>query len=106
MADVDVKKNQHEEKAVAKRGGNEVNTLGNWDPFALWRTPSDFFADPFSVMRRFREEMDRVFAGDFGGNGGVWSPAIEVTQRNGNLQIHAELPGLKPDDVKIEVTDD
>jgi HSP20 family protein len=56
------------------------------------------------------EEMDRAF-GDFGfgrgqGESGIWSPAIEVNERDGNYTIHAELPGLKPEDVKVEVTDD
>jgi len=110
MANVDVKKNQKEETAVAKRGGNEVANWGNWDPFAWERTPSEFFNNPFSVMRRFREEMDCVFGRSFGedsvGNGGVGAPAIEVTQQNGNLKVHAELAGLKPEDVKLEVTDD
>jgi HSP20 family protein len=106
MANADVKKNQSEETGVAKQSGNELANSGNWDPFAWWRTTSN---DPFSVMRHFREEMDRAlgraFGDDVGGNGGVWTPAIEVTEQNGNLKVHAELPGLKPEDVKLEVTD-
>jgi hypothetical protein len=27
---------------------------------------AEFFTDPFSLMRRFREEMDRVFSRSFG----------------------------------------
>ena len=109
MAEVDVKKNQKEEKAVTKRGENELANWGNWEPFSWWRTPSEFFSDPFSIMRRFREEMDRAFSRSFGeefGGGKLWSPAIEVTEQNGILQVHAELPGLQPEDVKIEATDD
>ncbi|HLH16559.1 MAG TPA: Hsp20/alpha crystallin family protein [Bryobacteraceae bacterium] len=108
MAEVDVKKNQKDEKAVARRGESELATWGDWDPLSWWRTPSEFFRDPFSVMRRFREEMDRVFARSFGeefGNG-AWMPAIEVSEQNGNLQVRAELAGLKPEDVKIEATED
>ena len=50
--------------------------------------------------------------GDFGfgrgqsGGGGMWSPAIEVSQREGNLVVCAELPGIKPEEVKVEMTDD
>ena len=29
-----------------------------------------------------------------------------MAERNGQLQVHADLPGLKPEDVKVEVTDD
>jgi len=56
------------------------------------------------------EEMDRMFAdsgrGQSGAGGGMWSPAIEVSQRGGDFVVHAELPGLKPEEVKVELTDD
>ncbi len=110
MADVNVKKqnSEKEEKALEKRTERGVSRRG-WEPFSL--TPSDFFSsDPFSWMRRFHEEMDRTFSRFFGresgGETGVWYPAIEVAQHDGKLQVHAELPGLKPEDVKVEVTDE
>ncbi len=113
MADVNVKKtSETNEKALQKRDSERGVSRRGGDPFSFSLMPSDFFsADPFSMMRRFREEMDRSFARFFGGTEsgsetGVWTPAIEVAQRNGQLQVHAELPGLKPEDVKIEVTDD
>src|SRR6476620_5986697 len=59
MADVDVK-NSSQERSVSRRSGEEVSDQGIWEP-SWWRSPSDFFTDPFSVMRRFREEMDRLF---------------------------------------------
>jgi HSP20 family protein len=71
-------------------------------------TPIDFLRmNPFSLMRRMTEEMDRVFgdtglAGESTGDG-LWSPAIEVSEREGNYVIRAELPGLKPEDVKLEI---
>lgn len=110
---VDVKKqNKHnsEEKALAKRRRSEVPNWGNWDPFAFSVTPADFFsASPFALMRSLSTEMDRAFGRFFGQGRGdssaTWVPAIEVTE-HGQLQVHAELPGLKPEDVKIEVTDD
>jgi HSP20 family protein len=87
---------------------------GGLDPFFL--SPREFFsANPFSLMRRMSEEMDRVFS-EFGmqrsgGSGGgqmgaMWAPPIEVAERGGNLVVHAELPGLKPEDVKVEVNNE
>jgi HSP20 family protein len=72
----------------------------------------DFFAlSPLSMMRRLTEEMDRSFSSTFGltrglGESGIWSPPIEVRERNGNLEIIAELPGMTKDDVKVEFTDE
>ena len=70
-----------------------------------------FGFNPFSMMRRFSEEMDRAFSGAFGhdrgfGEWGGWSPAIDVRERDGNVEISAELPGLTKDDVKVELTNE
>jgi HSP20 family protein len=42
----------------------------------------------------------------FDGRERVWTPAIDVVRDDGNLVIHADLPGIKPEEVKIEVEDD
>ena len=74
-------------------------------------TPQEFFSsNPFSLMRRMSEELDRVFQeyglNRDGDNKAGWSPAIEVVEKDGKLNIRAELPGLSPDNVKIEVAND
>ena len=63
---------------------------------------------PFAMIRRLSEEMDRAFTGTFASRGtrGDWSPAIEVRERNGNMEVTAELPGLKREDVKLEWTEE
>jgi HSP20 family protein len=80
-----------------------------FDPFFM--NPREIFANPFALMRRMTEEMDRIF-NQFGFEQGqragttAWAPAIEVAEREGNYLIEAELPGLKPEDVRVEVTED
>jgi HSP20 family protein len=72
----------------------------------------DFFTlDPFAMMRRLSEEMDRAFGSTFGltrtmGQRGMWAPAIEVRELDNQIEITAELPGLNKDNVKLEVTED
>ncbi|HEX7296972.1 MAG TPA: Hsp20/alpha crystallin family protein [Pyrinomonadaceae bacterium] len=68
---------------------------------------------PFSFMRRFAEGMEQLF-GDFGVGGmprgfnelALWTPQIEMFERENQLVIRADLPGLKKDDVQIELRDD
>jgi len=54
------------------------------------------------------EELDRVLgeSNDRGRRERTWALAIDLMQREGNLVVRAELPGLKPEDVKLEITDD
>lgn len=85
---------------------------------------------PFTMMRRMAEDMDRLFE-NFGlGRTGfgllptlgadvdrglwrgtsaldqtVWAPQVETFRRGDKLVIRADLPGLKREDVKVEVDD-
>jgi HSP20 family protein len=94
------------------------------------RAPSPALREgsPFAFIRRFAEEMDRLFE-DFGfaqgpigpgllsrgeewlrreaGLAGAhWSPHVDVTEHEGRLMVRADLPGLARDDVKVHVTGD
>jgi HSP20 family protein len=117
---------QTDQKSMAVRSGEQAQSSQRKDmarsfprtgllqrrgenPFGLM--PQEFFRmNPFSLLRRMTEEMDRAFQ-DVGlerevSNDAGWSPAIEVSQREGKLNINAELPGLEPKDVKVEVEND
>jgi HSP20 family protein len=113
MADIDVR-NRTSSQSEQPEGGlqrqsrsGSLSPSSQWDPFSF--SPSEFFSSPFSVMRRMSDEMDRVF-GRFLGMGSAESmagfPAVEVAEHDGNLCVHADLPGMKPEDVKVEVTED
>ena len=67
-----------------------------------------------SVFQRWNDEMDRLFE-DFGfgrslfsgrQSVGVWAPQIEVFQRGNDLVVRADLPGLRKEDVQVEINDD
>ena len=122
MAEVDVrqksskenKEDQQQGRGMTRQGqsGSALSRSRGGDPFGFSLTPFDMLtASPFSLMRRMSEEMDRTMArlvGQASGGGGLstWVPAIEVAEREGQLQVQAELPGMKPEDVKVEITDD
>ena len=71
-------------------------------------------ASPFSFMRRFGEDMEQLFE-EFGFGGlmprglnqtAAWMPPVEMFQRNGQLVIRADLPGVNKDNVQVELRDD
>lgn len=64
--------------------------------------------NPFIEMERMRRDMDRLTGGLFGRP--VWGslpsgvfPAVNISEDRDNFYIRAELPGMKSDDVSIEV---
>jgi HSP20 family protein len=67
-----------------------------------------FNINPFGLMRRFTEDMDRVFGSvsKEASELAEWRPAIEVKEEKGKLLLKADLPGVKNEDVKVSVMDD
>ena len=113
MAEVDVKKQSSEQQRNPSGQSPERSRSSSGLPrrgpyssmFSL--NPGELFTmNPFSLMRRLTDEMDRWFEGRGGGEIAQWSPAVEVRERNGNLEVVAELPGINQNDVKVEVTDE
>ena len=100
------------------RGERDKQGIQRWEP------AGSSFATPFEFFDRMTDEMDRTFARlwrDFGsprrsllsraGFGsrsgqGLWSPRIEAIQKGDQFLVRAELPGLKKDDVQVELTED
>jgi HSP20 family protein len=63
-------------------------------------------SDPFSAMRR---EMDRLFDEFRGVRGGLYEagfvPAVNVRQKDGSIEVTAELPGMDEKSVEVTVAD-
>src|SRR5262249_51191407 len=98
-------------------GGQEGQPQGV--PRRDWLTPSAWTENPFALMRRLSDEMERFFE-DLGlsrgwlgsrlGHGrefghGLWSPQIEVSERDNQFVVCADLPGLKKEDIQVEFSD-
>jgi HSP20 family protein len=79
--------------------------------------PRAWASSPFSALQQMADEMDRMFE-DLGvgrrstrplwrePGANAWAPEVEVFQKNNELTIRADLPGLKRDEVSVDVTDD
>lgn len=74
--------------------------------------------DPFALMRQMASEFDRLFEEPFwparrwpfrrarpSGEPATWWPEIDVFEKNGRLVTRVDLPGVKKEDVKVEVAD-
>ena len=80
-----------------------------------------FLRDPWTFIRYMQEEMDRDFPtgarpeASAARNGRpdtslqnnlTWAPPLEVFRRGTDLVVHAELPGLRTDDIDLSVQED
>jgi HSP20 family protein len=63
--------------------------------------------DPFREVTSLRDEVNRLFSRTLGDSqsGSVWSPPVDVFDNKDEIVLKAELPGLGPDDIDIEVDD-
>jgi HSP20 family protein len=62
--------------------------------------------EPFAELGELRSRFDRMFGDLLDGHEREWMPAIDVERENGNLVVRADVPGIKPEEVKIEIEDD
>jgi HSP20 family protein len=94
--------------------GMERYQQGRYMPSVFSVSPGEFFTmSPITLMRRFAEDIDRALGFGSGRSRGElaeadfnWIPAVEVRQQGNNLVIHADLPGLSENDIKVEATDE
>jgi HSP20 family protein len=94
---------------VARSGGLQPYTRNYVD----WPAGRELMSYPVDMLRRFRHDMDRFFE-DFSTSVrtgdrqtlSVWTPRTEMLEREGNLVVRVELPGLQKDDVKVSVWND
>ena len=122
-------RSQEREQPGLKQGRGE-SRYGGRHPMlqgsSMYPMGSGMGFGPFSMLRQFNEEMDRLFdsissgfSSGFeqgygrGGHGGAlrgmqsfWSPHIEMRERDGKLEIEADLPGMSRNDVHVEIEQD
>jgi len=70
--------------------------------------------NPVSELSRMQQEMNRLMEGFFGHEPSFWPavaartaaaswPKIDVSETEGAMHVSAELPGLKQEDIDVEV---
>lgn len=56
---------------------------------------------PLADLSELRERLDEAFAGM--GEERAWSPRVDVVQRKDEILLRADVPGVDPDDISVEV---
>lgn len=68
---------------------------------------------PFRDLVSLQDRMNRIFEDSFRGHGpqgeedwalgGSWAPVVDIYERDGNIELKAELPGVESKDVDVRV---
>jgi HSP20 family protein len=61
---------------------------------------------PFADFSDLRNRIDAVLEDVMSPEGGVWSPAIDLVESDEALEFRADVPGMKPEEIKIELEGD
>lgn len=93
------------EVSVVKQSKPEISRFAGFPP--LFRG-NPFTVNAFSLMKQFTDELERLFTQSprTASETGIWSPVIEVKEKEGKLVLTAELPGLKKEDVTVHLDGD
>ena len=65
--------------------------------------------EPFRELMTLQDRLNRLFHETRARNdedwalGGSWAPAVDIYEKDGNIVLKAELPGLDPKDVDVRV---
>jgi HSP20 family protein len=62
--------------------------------------------DPFREMTQVQNQFNRLVDQVWGGRQESWLPAVDVFDTTGAVVLKAELAGMDPDDIEIEVDDE
>ena len=102
---------------MAENTKNTLQSRQQQQPMTQRETPG--IGSPFRMLERFADEIDSVFD-NFGlgrswlvprgarttsTGADMWVPQVEVTQQGNDLVVRADLPGMKKDDIQVDITD-
>lgn len=61
---------------------------------------------PWQALQQLREQMDGILGQAFGPGNGEWAPPIDLDERENEFVLTAELPGLTPENIDLEIDGD
>lgn len=61
--------------------------------------------EPVGLLSKLHDEMNHLFEpgslSDLTGASGVWTPAVDIKEEENRYVIHADVPGIKPEDIEV-----
>ncbi len=102
------RRNRRGRRVRGHRRGRPEGVLIQTKPRGGPAMPAVARFDPFRDITTLRDEMNRLFSrtvGDGVSSGSAWTPAVDIFDTDQAIVLRAELPGLAPEDIDIEIDD-
>ena len=64
--------------------------------------------EPWGLLNQLQRELDRTYEGgeDSGSIATAeWAPAVDIKEENDRFVLHADIPGVKPEDIDVSMED-
>jgi HSP20 family protein len=95
----------------ARRREKSPMSTSSLVPHRVGRGLSSWFGrDPFRAMQTEMDEMLSRFSQGWSGEGALsgvtYAPSLDISETDSELQITMDTPGMKPEEIDIEVTGD
>src|SRR5262249_43479602 len=58
---------------------------------------------PFNEIARLQQDIDRLFGGSNESRVSGFTPAVDVVEDDQKVELYADLPGVKQEDLEIQV---
>ena len=64
--------------------------------------------EPWGLLNQLQRELDRTYEGDED-SGSIataeWAPAVDIKEENDRFVLHADIPGVNPEDIDVSMED-
>jgi HSP20 family protein len=82
----------------------------NMNALTRWQNAENSSWPTFGRLLSLRDQLDSLFANPLGEWSpaqvfSAWSPALDVYQDKDNVTVHAELPGMKKEEIQVALQD-
>ncbi len=64
--------------------------------------------EPWNLLNQLQRELERMHEGDTEGGSiatAQWAPAVDIKEESDRFVLHADIPGVKPEDIDVSMED-
>ncbi len=64
--------------------------------------------EPWSLLNQLQRELGQMHEGDRDGGSvatAEWAPAVDIKEEDARFVLHADIPGVKPEDIDVSMED-